>query len=769
MRDSEEVQGKRVVGRLAPVHQGAAMVTRLHNFMQHFRDSESVHSWWCVWWVFLVAAVASRLHYITMPYKVVWDEAHFGKMVGWYINRTFFTDVHPPGGKILLALFGYFGGYNGSHSFISPNTPYDGFHGIMPMRVGCALLGAGLVPLAFHIVWTLTRSLPASAFASALITFEVGTITLSKFILLDPLLFFFILASFHGLCLMHSVAHRSFSREWWGSLLYTGVMLGFVMSIKFVGLFVVLVVGLYTALDLWNKLGDLHCPLVNVLKHLVAYILCLIILPATIYITVFFIHDQLLVRAKSIHAAEEGIFSPGFQMKLKDNALNNITQPKDVAYGSIVTLKNNNLAGVYLHSHNLTYPERIPGKNMQQVTGFSAKDVNNYFKILFPEEDPDLANGFYNGLPELVSHGDWVRLYHPTTSAILACSKNKSLVTRKHRLIYAKPYNLTDVVEVVYSNNMFDSNSNSGVSSSLMSPWQLWKVHIEGGQPGDVVKTLDSRVKFLCVPYNCALTWSKAKLPLMWGGGQAEVTCSNNLQDPYTMWMVEQHYNPYLKNYTYNHLKSGFLSRFVETHRIMTWINSRLKPEGPDRFNSHRPWMWPICFKSQVWYDVNFRIVLLGNPLIFWINLVFLLITPVFLLYHYYRYKRGYDDTPQIEEKKERVLFACKWLLLAYLMHYIPFYTMDRILYYHHYFPALQFSSLLTGVVLGHLLEALDSWLPSSKANTAFYWVSGIFFVMLIYSFHLFCYVGYGHPTISGFNPDNSTFKNIRVFDEWEI
>lgn len=50
----------------------------------------------------------------------------------------------------------------------------------------------------------------------------------------------------------------------------------------------------------------------------------------------------------------------------------------DVAYGSIVTLRNDNLAGVYLHSHNLTYPERNFGKNMQQVTGFNAKDVNNY-------------------------------------------------------------------------------------------------------------------------------------------------------------------------------------------------------------------------------------------------------------------------------------------------------------------------------------------------------------------------------------------------------
>lgn len=36
-------------------------------------------------------------------------------------------------------------------------------------------------------------------------------------------------------------------------------------------------------------------------------------------------------------------------------------------------------------------------------------------------------------------------------------------------------------------------------------------------------------------------------------------------------------------------------------------------------------------------------------------------------------------------------------LLLGWLLHYLPFYIMGRILYYHHYFPAMLFSSMLTG------------------------------------------------------------------------
>lgn len=38
-------------------------------------------------------------------------------------------------------------------------------------------------------------------------------------------------------------------------------------------------------------------------------------------------------------------------------------------------------------------------------------------------------------------------------------------------------------------------------------------------------------------------------------------------------------------------------------------------------------------------------------------------------------------------------------LLLGWFLHYVPFYTMGRILYYHHYFPAMLFSSMLTGKV----------------------------------------------------------------------
>lgn len=46
-------------------------------------------------------------------------------------------------------------------------------------------------------------------------------------------------------------------------------------------------------------------------------------------------------------------------------------------------------------------------------------------------------------------------------------------------------------------------------------------------------------------------------------------------------------------------------------------------------------------------------------------------------------------------------------LLLGWLLHYAPFYTMGRVLYYHHYFPAMLFSSMLTGAK-SHCIVAIS-------------------------------------------------------------
>ena len=78
--------------------------------------------------------------------------------------------------------------------------------------------------------------------------------------------------------------------------------------------------------------------------------------------------------------------------------------PLEIAYGSVVTLKNSKRGGALLHSHKQTYPS---GSGQQQVTTYSHKDGNNNWIIDFTWDKPA-----YNKTQDVqfVKHGDVIRL-----------------------------------------------------------------------------------------------------------------------------------------------------------------------------------------------------------------------------------------------------------------------------------------------------------------------------------------------------------------------
>lgn len=90
---------------------------------------------------------------------------------------------------------------------------------------------------------------------------DVGLITLTQYILLDPLLFGAMSAAFMGAV---KSSKRALAHEPAGGwLLLTGAALAATISVKFVGLFIVLLVGVMTVRDLWEILGDLTKPVVS--------------------------------------------------------------------------------------------------------------------------------------------------------------------------------------------------------------------------------------------------------------------------------------------------------------------------------------------------------------------------------------------------------------------------------------------------------------------------------------------------------------------------
>lgn len=227
-------------------------------------------------------ALFTRLYRIGRSNIVTWDEAQydcpptptscsliipeydltassFGKFGSHYIKREFYFDVHPPLGKMLVGLSGYLAGYNGSFEFKS-GEKYPEDVNYTFMRAFNALFGVVCVPLAYYTARDLNFRRATVWLISLMVLFENSYATISRFILLDSMLLCFTFTTTMCWARFHRLQHASFSPEWYAWLCLTGLSIGCVCSVKWVGFFCTAIVGLYTIEDLWNKFGDLKMP-----------------------------------------------------------------------------------------------------------------------------------------------------------------------------------------------------------------------------------------------------------------------------------------------------------------------------------------------------------------------------------------------------------------------------------------------------------------------------------------------------------------------------
>ncbi|XP_037954211.1 protein O-mannosyl-transferase 2-like [Teleopsis dalmanni] len=753
-------------------------------------------NWWLIFGVVVLLTLSTRFYKVTEPDHICWDETHFGKMGSWYINRTFFFDVHPPLGKMLIGLSGYLTGYNGTYPFEKPGDKYNGtkYEG---MRYFCTTLGALIMPMAFDIVHDMTRSNVAAVISAAYLIFDVGMLTLNQYILLDPILLFFMTASVWGMVKVSKTTSNgaSYTFSWWLWLLFTGTMISCTISVKFVGLFVVLLVGLNTANELWIILGDLRKPILETIKQIVCRALTLILWPILLYMVFFYIHLTVLNHSGN----GDGFYSSAFQSRLIGNNLYNATLPRNVAYGALVTIKNHKTGGGYLHSHFHLYPKGV-GARQQQITTYTHKDDNNKW-LLKPYNKETVTD------LKLLKNGDQIRLEHVATKRNLHSHAEPAPVTKKH--IQVTGYG---------DNGVGDAND-------------IWRVVIVGGKVNNTVKTVTTKVMFIHVLQNCALTASGKQLP-KWGFEQQEVSCNPNLRDKYAYWNFEDNHHKKLPKVNFNVYAPGFFARFIESHAVMFQGNAGLKPKEGEI--TSRPWQWPINYRGQFFSGSVYRIYLLGNPIIWWSNLVFL---ALFLIVFFVmaikerrmagqrllqerlkqlqveqrqNQKSKQDEQQQQQQQEEeqqeelankqekentfnefpkghvacealepdvdnsavnnkngnengsqrRSLKAATWLFIGWALHYFPFWGMGRVLYFHHYFPALIFNSMLTGVMFNFLTGWLPRWLQHALLGTLL--------SILAYSFILFSPLAYGMsgPTA---NEPNSTMHGLKWLPTWEF
>jgi dolichyl-phosphate-mannose-protein mannosyltransferase len=328
-----------------------------------------------------VFSLFTRLYAIGRSPVVSWDEAHFGKFANEYISGTFYSDVHPPLGKLIITSFALLGGYNGDFNFAAVENIPDRVN-ISWIRGCCAVMGALLAPLTFAICRNLSFSLAMACLASYLVIFDNALLVISKFVLLDPILLFFTaLSLFCATEFQFKQSNKPFTAEWllWAS--FTGVSLGCLIATKLMGLFTYALVGLMTAFQLWQLLAIARYSPLQYLCHWLVRITTLIALPFLTYALIFALHFSVLSRSGP-GAAE---MNTAFQASLQHSHINNHSEPQLIQFGGQITLRSQQLAGNLLHSHPQNYPNWAEfSSKQQQVTTFPAQDNNNFWLIKRP-------------------------------------------------------------------------------------------------------------------------------------------------------------------------------------------------------------------------------------------------------------------------------------------------------------------------------------------------------------------------------------------------
>ncbi|KAJ3229487.1 Protein O-mannosyltransferase 2 [Chytriomyces hyalinus] len=652
--------------------------------------------------VLTIVSLWTRLYKISWANYVVWDEAHFGKFASFYLKREFYFDVHPPMGKMLLGFAGLMSFYNGSFSFES-GKEFPAEMNYTGMRVFCALFGAFMVPLAYFTGIQLNFTKPACVLLACMVMFDIATLEISRFILLDSMLLFFTAFATYSLVVFRNYQISSpFSREWYIWLFMSGLSLGMVTSVKWVGLFAIALVGLNTIEDLWEMFGDLKMHPITYLKHWYWRIVFLIVVPVTFYAFNFYLHFWILNHSGS----GDGQMSSLFQANLIGNKLND--NPPNIAYGSMVSIRSSTRGGALLHSHKETFPE---GSMQQQVTGYHHADSNNKWIVKrawnLPEDDEKT--------PVFIKNGDVVRLVHEQTKKNLHSHKFPGPMTKKENEVSCH------------------GNETNGDDTDL---WVIEVVDdVTAWRKPTTIKSLTTRFLIRNQKSNCLLRYTGEVLP-DWGFKQNEVVCQRrnpDTRDVANMWNIENHWNDKLPHGSSSQYGRRFWKDFADLNVAMWNSNNALTPDPdkePDGLTSH-PWQWPFVslgLRICGWEDTHVKFFLLGHPILWIGSSLSLILFAVFYVVYIIRWQRKCTDWSNLAEWNNFV-FAGKIGFMGWFLHYIPFFIMGRVTYLHHYFPALYFALINFAFMIDHIGLKFQPWIHRGFIYT----LGGVIFIVYMY------------------------------------
>lgn len=598
---------------------------------------------------------------------------------------------------------------------IGENTPVP----YVAMRLLPALLGVALVPLAYLTLRALSLRVTTAIVGSLLVLLDNALATQSRLILLDSFLVFFTGATVYcWVEFCNEERRRPFARSWWVWLSATGFFLGCVVSSKWVGLFTIATIGVSTAAQLWAHLGDVRQSMRILFKHFLARALCLIGIPAMVYLTCFAIHLGVLQRSGD----GDGFMSSAFQHTLIGHGMPDTYA--DVALGSTITIRHLNTHGGLLHSHAHSYPA---GSKQQQITLYPHSDENNeWYVIKAPGPDDPPTPTDAEGVPLTTGGPHEIESYRTQKVTFLEHNMEVRLVHRRtDKRLHSHEAHRPPITESDFQNEV----TGYGFPGFAGDANDNWRVEIEHGQGGDAasserVRSLRTVFRLRHTLSGCYLFSHKVALP-DWGFGQQEVTCNKQPTKPNSLWYVETSTHPRLSPEgdvslgfddvgdedkiavkpaaMINYLRPSFFSKFWELQKVMWATNAGLTDRHA--YDS-RPKTWPTLKRGiNFWTKDHRQIYLIGNPMVWWGSTVAVAVYLGARALLMLRAKRGSKDLLD-----STIVFydrTAGFLFLGYAMHLAPFFLMSRQLFIHHYLPALYFAILLLALLFDLLTAPL--------------------------------------------------------------
>lgn len=667
----------------------------------------------------VLVGIYVRFSKIGYPNSVVFDEVHFGGFSKKYVLGKFFMDVHPPLAKMLFAAVSSIGGFDGSFDFknigdvFPENVPY------VLMRSFAALMGLATVVLCY-LTLRCSGVRPLIAFlTAACLLIENSFVTISRYILLDSPLVFFIASAIYGFKKFE--IQQPFSRNWFRALVSTGISLGLALSSKWVGLFTVAWVGVLCVMHMWLLIGDLRVKASTIWKSAFARASILLGIPVVVYLTMFHIHFGILSNDGDGSAFMSSAFRAG---------LAGSTVPKQttgpIGFGSVVSIRHLNTKGGYLHSHKHYYPT---GSKQQQITLYPHLDSNNMW-LIEPYNDtmPD------HFVP--ITDGTKVRFKHVNTQLRLHSHDEKPPVSERDWQKEVSCYGY------------------EGFGGDANDDWIVEVVkHKTPKNARDELRAIETIFRLRHAMSGQYLFSSEIKLP-EWGFEQQEVTSAGQGYRPLTHWYIEQNTNDMLKTPDVAaYPKLSFFQKFIESHKVMWKINNGL--------TSHHNWQsspyeWPLLLRGiNYWNKHHSQVYFLGNPVVWWATSACLFGFIVHVGISLLKWQSG--SAVGTSKSVFHFNYHMFTYFIGWLIHYVPFFIMGRQLFLHHYLPSLYFAIL----GLGHFFDLLVS--ASQKYKKAGLGTVVVFFIATLIAYTTFS------PLIGGASWTKEKCLSSKFVSTWDF